>query len=480
MTADPQHMPRGIDILLVEDSATQAARMRYVIEGKGYQIRIASNGRQALDMLAERKPDLVLSDVVMPEMNGYALCRAIKANPLWHDTPVILVTSLIDPRDIVEGLECGADNFVRKPYADDYLLKRIQHVLLNKELRRNQGSHFELGIALYLGGQKHFINAERQQILDLLISTYEQAVCVNEELQARERQISELNDHLARRAAELEVINEEIARKNLALQRASGMKSEFVANMSHELRTPLNAIIGFSEMMKDGQLGQITERQRTSVSAIFESGMHLLSLINDILDLSRIEAGKMELEVTKTDVGELLRNSVMMLQTRASAHQIQLKLDAKIIDGVAIDQRKARQIIYNLLSNAVKFTPDGGTVTLGARRVAHVQWPGMQRIGDAPMLESRSYLEISVVDSGIGMAEEDLSRLFRPFAQLESGLSRKYEGSGLGLALVKQLVELHGGALALRSQPGKGTSVKVWLPDRDALIASPAPPAPAG
>jgi signal transduction histidine kinase len=477
MTSDKKNTPQGIDILLVEDSATQAARTRYVIEGKGYRIRIASNGKQALDMLAERKPDLVLSDVVMPEMNGYALCRAIKANPLWNDTPVILVTSLIDPRDIVEGLECGADNFVRKPYADDYLLKRIQHVLLNKELRRNQGSHFELGIALYVGGQKHFINAERQQILDLLISTYEQAVCVNEELQARERQISELNDHLARRAAELELINEEIARKNLALQRASGMKSEFVANMSHELRTPLNAIIGFSEMMKDGQLGPLTERQRTSSSAIFDSGMHLLSLINDILDLSRIEAGKMELEVAKTDVGELLRNSVMMLQARASAHQIQLELDSEITDGVAVDQRKVRQIIYNLLSNAVKFTPDGGTVTLGARRVAHVQWPGMQRIGDTPLLESRSYLEISVVDTGIGMAEEDLGRLFRPFSQLESGLSRKYEGSGLGLALVKQLVELHGGVLAVRSKPGEGTTVKVWLPDRDALTAPPEPPA---
>ncbi|HUG24032.1 hybrid sensor histidine kinase/response regulator [Piscinibacter sp.] len=458
----------GIEILLVEDSPTQAARLRYLMESKGYLTRVANNGRDALRELRERRPQLVLSDVVMPEMDGYALCRAIKSDPALADTPVILVTSLVDPKDIVSGLECGADNFVRKPYADDYLLKRIQHVLMNKELRSTQGNHFELGIALYLGGQKHFINAERQQILDLLISTYEQAVCVNEELQAREQQISELNAHLARRAAELEVINVEIARKNLELQRASGMKSVFVANMSHELRTPLNAIMGFSEMLKDGLMGELSERQRKSAGAIFDSGMHLLSLINDILDLSRIEAGKMELELEKTDVAELLDNSVTMLKNRASAHQIRLNVESKVPDEICVDRRKARQIIYNLLSNAVKFTPDGGCVALHARRVEQPHWEGMQRVGETPLAQTpHGYLEIGVIDSGIGIAAEDLGRLFRPFAQLESGLSRKYEGSGLGLALVKQLVELHGGVLALRSRVGHGTTFKLWLPFRE-------------
>ncbi|HEV7915447.1 MAG TPA: hybrid sensor histidine kinase/response regulator, partial [Albitalea sp.] len=454
MSSENGVFPSVVEILLVEDSATQAARLRYLMESNGYRTRVASNGQAALQMLHEpdtleaRKPNLVLSDVVMPEMDGYTLCRHIKADPALRDIPVILVTSLIDPKDIVNGLECGADNFVRKPYADDYLLRRIQHVLINQQLRRADSGRIELGIMVYLGGQKHFINAERQQILDLLISTYEQAVSVNEELQARELQISELNANLARRAAELELINAEIARKNLELQRASGMKSEFVANMSHELRTPLNAIMGFSEMLKDGLLGELTERQRNSAGAIFESGMHLLSLINDILDLSRIEAGKMELELERTEVDELLSNSVMMLKGRASAHQIQLKIDSKAVDPVCVDRRKARQIIYNLLSNAVKFTPDGGTVALHARRVSQARWDGMQRVGEALLMADPGYLEISIIDTGIGIAEADLGRLFRPFSQLDSGLSRKYEGSGLGLALVKQLVELHGGALA--------------------------------
>ncbi|RQP22852.1 hybrid sensor histidine kinase/response regulator [Piscinibacter terrae] len=467
--------PAPIEILLVEDSPTQAAKLKYLMESHGYATRVAGNGRKALEAIQERKPRLVLSDVVMPEMGGYDLCRAIKTDPALHDIPVILVTSLIDPKDIVSGLESGADNFVRKPYSEEYLLKRIQHVLLNQELRRAEGGRFDLGIVVYIGGQKHFINAERQQILDLLISTYEQAIAVNEELQMREHQIVELNAHLERRAEELEVINAEIARKNVELQRASGMKSEFVANMSHELRTPLNAIMGFSEMLKDGMLGELTDRQKNSASAIFDSGMHLLSLINDILDLSRIEAGKMELDLEKVEVDDLLQNSLSMLKVRASAHRIELKLESDVRERIEVDRRKARQIAYNLLSNAVKFTPDGGAVTLQARVTDTVDATGMLRVGEEPLLGSQRYLELAVIDSGIGIAADDMGRLFRPFSQLDSGLSRKYEGTGLGLVLVKQLVELHGGAVAVTSELGKGTTFKVWLPFRDAMRNVPAP-----
>jgi len=238
--------------------------------------------------------------------------------------------------------------------------------------------------------------------------------------------------------------------------------------MSHELRTPLNAVLGYAQILQREKT--LSDRAALGLATIEQSGQHLLTLINDILDLSRIEAGKMELELAKTDVGEVLRNSVTMLQTRASAHRIELKLESLAADPVWVDQRKARQIVYNLLSNAVKFTPDGGQVTLQARRVGSAQWHGMQRIGEAPLLESDSYLEVSVIDTGIGIAAQDLSRLFHPFAQLESGLSRKYEGSGLGLALVKQLVELHGGALAMRSRPGHGTTIKVWLPYREPAL----------
>jgi len=475
MAPDQSPVDPPADILLVEDSPTQAARLQYLMEAHGYVTRVASNGKKALEMLLQRKPNLVLSDVVMPEMDGYALCRAIKSDPRLADVPVVLVTSLIDTKDIMSGLESGADNLVRKPYANEYLLKRIRHVLINQAIRRDEGDREDQGIVLVLDGERHVVNARRQQILDLLASTYEQAVAVNEELQAREQQISELNAHLENRAQELEVINAEIARKNLELQRASGLKSEFVASMSHELRTPLNAIMGFSEMLKDGMLGEMSERQRRSAGAIFDSGLHLLSLINDVLDLSRIEAGKMELELERADVAELLDNSVMMLKTRASAHRITLEVHSQFSGAISADRRKARQIIYNLLSNAVKFTPDGGTVRLCARYVERVDFKDMLRVSEQPLLDAHGYVEISVVDTGIGIAPEDVGRLFRPFAQLESGPSRKYEGTGLGLVLIKQLVELHGGALAMTSRLGHGTTFQVWLPCREVASATAEP-----
>jgi len=221
-----------------------------------------------------------------------------------------------------------------------------------------------------------------------------------------------------------------------------------VANMSHELRTPLNAIMGFSEMLKDGLLGELTERQKNSAGAIFDSGMHLLALINDILDLSRIEAGKMELELAKTDVGELLHNSVTMLQTRASAHHIELKLEAQATEPVWVDQRKSRQIVYNLLSNAVKFTPDGGRIGLAA----HLD------------PDDAGAVRLVVSDSGIGIPQADLDRVFARFYRTSTANERAIQGSGLGLSIVRAIVEGHGGSVEVESVPEHGASFTVRLP----------------
>ena len=468
MDADNGNSRSTTSILIVEDSPTQAAKLHGLLEGKGYRTQVAGNGMLALEAIRRNPPDLVLSDIVMPKMDGYRLCHAIKLDPATRAIPVILVTSLVDAQDIVRGLECGADNFVRKPYADDYLLQRIEQVLMNRRLRQDADAG---GIAVYLNGEKHIVSAERQQILDLLISTYEQAVLVNEQLQARERQVNELNIRLAHHAAQLEATNREIASKNEELQQASRMKSEFLANMSHELRTPLNAIIGFSEALRDGLLGTLAPQQQEAAGDIYDSGKHLLSLINDILDLSKIEAGKMELDLEPTDIHDLLQNAMTVFRDKALAGRIRLRLEMEAVDPVLIDRRKTRQIVYNLLSNAVKFTPAGGTVTLRmcSREADALQsmWLVGEEAADPAVLR---YLTISVIDTGIGISEEDLRRLFKPFVQLDSGLARKYEGTGLGLALVKQLVELHGGVMTASSQPRQGSEFMVWLPYRDAAL----------
>jgi len=281
----------------------------------------------------------------------------------------------------------------------------------------------------------------------------------------------------AERASERHLFELMLERQNIALQHASRMKSEFLATMSHELRTPLNAIIGFSEALKDGMIGPVSTQQAEYIGDIFTSGQHLLSLINDILDLSKVEAGMMTLELEPVDLGWLLAASLSIVRDKAGANGIDVVLQTGgDLGSPLLDLRKTRQIVYNLLSNAVKFSDKGGRVTLAARRV------GRGAVGRLPQGDGASawpvqafplafsdyqqFLELSVSDSGIGIAPGDLGKLFQAFKQIDSRLARKFEGTGLGLAMVKQLAELHSGTTAVASAAGEGAIFAVWLPWR--------------
>ncbi|MEP6999573.1 MAG: PAS domain S-box protein [bacterium] len=285
----------------------------------------------------------------------------------------------------------------------------------------------------------------------------------------------------ARDMTDLKRIEQALQQKNVELEDASRMKSEFLANMSHELRTPLNAIIGFSEVLRDGMLGEMTDQQRGFISDIFSSGKHLLSLINDILDLSKVEAGKMTLDVEAVDVASLFANSLSIIREKAAVRRIRLSM--KLSEDIGIvhaDARKVKQIVYNLLSNAVKFAVEGGEVTLHASRVpraevSQLSGNGLGRSFALPENDFEKFLRITVTDTGIGISPEGLERLFKPFSQIDSGLARKFEGTGLGLAMVKQLAELHGGAVAVESEVGKGSTFTVWLPLRPLQIVAQTP-----
>jgi PAS domain S-box-containing protein len=271
---------------------------------------------------------------------------------------------------------------------------------------------------------------------------------------------------------ELKRFEQTLQQKNAELEDASRMKSEFLANMSHELRTPLNAIIGFSEVLGDGLIGDMTDQQRGFIGDIFRSGNHLLSLINDILDLSKVEAGKMTLDLEPLQVSSLFVNSLSIVKGQAAARRIRLEMDGVAeLGSIRADARKVKQIVYNLLANAVKFTVEGGQVTLRAGRVPRERvgcpskaWPA--RTFPLADNEYAEFLEISVTDSGIGISPEGMDALFQPFSQIDSGLARKFEGTGLGLVMVKLLAELHGGAVAVESAVGEGSCFTVWLPIR--------------
>ncbi|HEX9142848.1 MAG TPA: ATP-binding protein, partial [Candidatus Binatia bacterium] len=238
----------------------------------------------------------------------------------------------------------------------------------------------------------------------------------------------------------------EIEAKSRDLEAANRHKSEFLANVSHELRTPLNAIIGFSEVLQERLFGELNEKQAEYTDDILSSGRHLLSLINDILDLSKIEAGRMDLEVTTFDLPLAVENALTLIRERASRHGI--KLDRVIDDRLGEftgDERKVKQVLVNLLSNAVKFTPEGGQIKVEAN------------LGDKAVI-------ISVTDTGIGIAKEDQEAIFEEFRQVGSNYAQKREGTGLGLALTRKFIELHGGKIWVESEVGKGSKFTFTLP----------------
>jgi signal transduction histidine kinase len=241
-------------------------------------------------------------------------------------------------------------------------------------------------------------------------------------------------------------LEQRVAEKTAELELANRHKNEFLANMSHELRTPLNAVIGFSDALRDGMFGPLNAKQLEYVGDINGSGQHLLSLINDILDLAKIEAGRMELDVRRFDVASALENCRTLIRERA--HRQGLTLDFEVAQGLGTwqaDERKFKQIVLNLLTNAVKFTPAGGRVKVAASNG-----------GD--------WLEVSVDDTGPGIAPADHERIFEEFRQLRAEGEAKNEGTGLGLALTRRLVELHGGAIELDSDLGRGARFVVRLP----------------
>jgi PAS domain S-box-containing protein len=286
---------------------------------------------------------------------------------------------------------------------------------------------------------------ERQQAIDDLYQ-------LNQQLETR----------VAQRTQELQYTNQQLSVANSELARATRLKDEFLANMSHELRTPLNAVLGMSEGLMTGVFGDLNERQMRSLSLIETSGRHLLELINDILDVAKIGAGKLELELSSVGIEYLCKSSLNFVKQIANQKNIQLKLSINhSIKMITVDERRMRQALINLLSNAVKFTPKGGKICLEVK---------LQEREATELTSECSYAMIfSIIDTGIGISSEDISNLFQAFVQIDSSLNRQYAGTGLGLTLVKQLVEMHGGCVSVASQVGEGSSFSIVLPYRESI-----------
>ncbi len=417
-------------VMIVEDSALQAALLRKLLEGAGYTVIVASDGRQALEKLHEPFPQVIISDIDMPEINGYQLCRAVKNNASTRHIPVILLTNLSDPRNVIEGLQAGADNYVTKPYDAKGLLARVQSLRLSPELYLDHGP--EQPLEVNLSGETFTIDAGRGQILNLLLSTFESAVWQNQKLR-------QSNDKLQLMAREME-------EKNRELEQAIETQNRFIGMAAHDMRNPLSVTLGYSQLLLDGVMGPLEGSQNKFVGSIQKATESLLQLVNELLEISEIESGNLQLELMDTDLPALVRNAVEMNGFLARNKGIKIIDDLDPLPPMQVDPGKIDQVLNNLLSNAAKFSHPNTEIRVELRR---------REDGGAVL---------SVVDQGQGIPKHEQENLFLPFQRTSVRGTAGEKSTGLGLAIVKRIVEGHGATISVDSEPGQGSRFTVSFP----------------
>jgi hypothetical protein len=363
----------------------------------------------------------------MPDMDGYQLCRAVKADAALRDIPVMVVTSLSQIDDIVMALESGADNFIRKPFDPKALLARLDFLLANRKLRSH--SKLQFGIEISLGGRKHLITAEREQILDLLFSSYEEALHANEELRERQQEVHSLNLQLAARAVELEAANEQLR--------------SFSHTVSHDLRSPLATIGGFSSVLLTKYAAGLDEKGQRYLTAIRTESERMMRIVEDVLYLANIDRSRVTR--TRLDLAAIARDTIEALQDGHPDRQV--RFDCVENAWAHCDERLIRIAMTNLLGNAWKFT--------GRRPGARIAFYARQGEDGQP--------EYVVEDNGAGFDMACADRLFKPFERLHR--DDEFQGFGVGLATVQRIVTLHRGHIRAESASGQGARFTFSLGD---------------
>jgi len=501
-------MNRSFRVLIVEDSEDDVLLAVREFRRAGYDVIFerVDTADAVATALAKQTWDLVIADYSMPHFSGTAALELLKQTGL--DIPFIFVSGTIGEDTAVAAMKAGAHDYVMKGNLKR-LVPAVERELREAEVRRERkraeeaqrrterrfrelvesapdaivGVNREGRITLVNAQTERLFSYTREQLLGQPVETLVperfrgahvgyragyvstpqmRPMGASHHLYGRRKDGSEFPVEISLSPLETEegllvtaIIRDITERKRLEekarhkdrLEDILHFKSEFIANMSHELRTPLNSIIGFSELLEDQLAGPLTDKQRGYIHNVWTSGKHLLDLINDILDLSKVEAGKIELHVETFPLREALVAALTMVRPQTAKKRISLRSEIVAETRVTADPLRFKQIMYNLLSNAIKFTPEGGQVTVAARTA------------------QEAFVEIAVTDTGIGIRTEDLPKLFREFSQVGGEHTREQQGTGLGLALSKRLVELHGGQIWVESEgENKGSTFIFTLP----------------
>jgi signal transduction histidine kinase/CheY-like chemotaxis protein len=444
---------KEVDIVLTEAKVT---RIKIYIASLVFSILIATifciKVSRILDLEQAKSKQILKDQVLELEQSSNALQQSeLTKRIIMESMPDLVIQMDLDGRYL--SITGGASVRVKRPFKkvteftlNDFMSSKLVEQRLyyaHKAVESGEMQIYEQEIEIE--GDPRIEEVRLARLNDREVLTIVRDVTEQKQF---EQQLQELNQSLEhkvqQRTVELQLANEELVR-------ATRLKDEFLANMSHELRTPLNAVLGMTEGLQAQVYGDLNERQLKCLKTIESSGNHLLELINDILDLAKIESGQIKLEHAPTSIPQLCQSSLSFVKQQALKKQIQLHMIIPPqLPTIQVDERRIRQVLINLLNNAVKFTPDGGHVRLEVMLLT---------------LESnQEYVRIKVTDTGIGIAPENIDKLFKPFIQIDSALNRKYEGTGLGLALVKQIVELHSGRVELTSELGVGSCFTVEFP----------------
>lgn len=426
------------EIVVVEDNPVQLEYITKILTNNNYNVQGFSNAQDAMNYIQTNTPALVITDVVMPDISGFELCKHIKSQSNKSHIPVVLLTALSQSEDIIRGLEVGADNFITKPFTERFLLSRVEYCLINSRIRKNASA--DVGIEIMFNSNRHFINSNRIQILDLLLSTYEGAV--------------EKNRELEQTIQDLKKTQKELLKAKEIADTANRHKSEFLATMSHEIRTPMNVIIGVSQLLIDSD---ISDEHKEKLFILKNHAITLTEILNDILDISRIESGTTEVDEIdfniRTFVDEI--RSFFMLIAEQKGLVINTSVSNDIPDNIKSDYRKIKQILCNLISNAIKFT-EKGHIDI---KVEKDDFPPY-KISSPDNISIR----FSIADTGIGIPAKKKSHIFESFTQVDSSTTRKYGGTGLGLSICKGLVSVLGGSIDLDTEIGKGSTFHFTIP----------------
>ena len=421
--------PEKVNILIVDDRPENLLALEAILEPLGETLVRANSGPEALRQLLLADFAVILLDVQMPGMNGLETAQYIKAREKSKSVPILFLTAINKEESYVfKAYEVGAVDYLFKPFDPEILRSKVAV----------------------------FVDLWRKQAQ---IQKQEERIRESEKRELELRHRTTMLETEARSAEELALLNDQLQRRQYELERAITARSRFYASMSHELRTPINAVLGYSTLMLDGIYGSLNDKQREGLERTHRAAKHLLELVNDVLDLSKIEAGKIELAMQPVQFPSLIEDLFVTVAPFASENKTKLDL---VMDGPPItivsDPRRVRQVLLNLVSNAIKF---------GEGKPVRVVGRGNEDGG----------VQIEVHDSGIGIHEDDASRIFEEFVQL--GQSAQ-PGTGLGLPISRRLVELLGGKLELESEVGKGSCFRVTLPPGAAVPSEDQEPALAG